>query len=254
MNYGLYLSASGVLTNLHRQDVIANNLANASTTGFKRQLAAIQQRRSEALENGDWSDFNPLLDRIGGGAFAHRTDSDFSEGPVRKTDNDLDLAIHGRGFFVIADAKGQPQLSRDGRFTMDPTGMLVHQATGRAVLDVNGQPIRLNPGQTTTIDEAGRIRQGDRVIDRIDVVDLPDKTAFSPAGSGLLRVGAEAWSQRRPATARLQQGYLEQSNVEPIREMVAMIEATRAITANANMIRYHDVVMDRAVNTLGRVS
>lgn len=254
MNYGLYLSASGVLTNLHRQDVISNNLANTSTTAFKRQLAAIQQRMPESLESGSWSDFDPLLDRMGGGVFAQRTSSDLSEGALQQTRNDLDVAIHGRGFFVMQDANGQPVVTRDGRFTLDAKGTLTHQTSGLAVLDGSGQPIVLEPGRTTTIDESGQLRQGGDVVAQIQVIDLPDEAVLVPAGEGKLRPASQAWQQRQPAQARLQQGFVEQSNVEPIREMVAMIEATRAITANSNMIRYHDTIMDRAVNTLGRVS
>ena len=255
MNYGLYLSASGVLTNLHRQDVISNNLANTTTTAFKRQLAATQQRLPESLESGGLDDFQPLLDRVGGGVFAHRTTNDLSAGTLQQTPNDLDVAIHGSGFFVMQDANGQPLVTRDGRFRLDDRGTLIHQASGLAVRDANGQPITLESGSTSTnIDANGWIYQGNEAVAQLQLVDLPEGTEFVPAGKGKLRPSAEGWAQRTDASAELQQGYLEQSNVEPIREMVAMIEATRAITANANMIRYHDTIMDRAVNTLGRVS
>src|ERR1043165_5413396 len=121
MNYGLYLSATGVLTNSHRQDVIANNLANSETVGFKRNLALFQQRRTEADSQGaaglsDQTD--PLLEKIGGGLLLSPTYVDHSQGTLEQTGQNLDVAIHGDGFFAVQDGK-QTRLTRDGRFLVD---------------------------------------------------------------------------------------------------------------------------------------
>src|ERR1044071_174904 len=99
MLYGLYLSATGVLANSHKQDVIANNLANAETVGFKRSMALFQQRRTEAqasLELGDQSD--PRLARMTGGMFSSPTHIDHTAGMVERTGSNLDVAIHGDGY------------------------------------------------------------------------------------------------------------------------------------------------------------
>src|SRR6185503_10320423 len=103
MIYGLYLSAAGVMTNAYRQDVISNNLANAETIGFKKDLARFQQRRTEAEERGDESGTNALLENIGGGVFASPTHVDLSQGEIESSSNNLDVALEGSGYFAVSD-------------------------------------------------------------------------------------------------------------------------------------------------------
>src|SRR6185503_17635483 len=95
MIYGLYLSASGVLTNSYRQDVIANNLANSETVGFKRSLALFKQRRTEASETGQTGLTDPRLEPLGGGMSALPTMIDHSQGSLEQSDGNLNVAING---------------------------------------------------------------------------------------------------------------------------------------------------------------
>ena len=111
MNYGLYLSATGVLANTYRQDVIANNLANAETVGFKRHLATFQQRPVESHFQGRPDLSDPTLDNIGGGFLVAPTQVDTSQGEFEPTGNNLDAAIFGNGFFAVQN-KGKTQLTR----------------------------------------------------------------------------------------------------------------------------------------------
>ena len=104
MIYGLYLSAAGVQTNSYRQDVISNNIANAQTVGFKRDLALFQQRRTEVSERGlSPSQSNALLEKLGGGVFASPTLIDHTQGELENTGNNLDVAIAGQGYFQAAN-------------------------------------------------------------------------------------------------------------------------------------------------------
>src|SRR5215210_5206856 len=110
MIYGLYLSAGGVVANSYRQDVLANNLANAETVGFKRNIPLFQQRLTESQQRqmtgqgASWSD--PLMERIGGGLLASPTLTDGTQGELEHTGSPMDVAIQGDGFFAVA-AKGQ---------------------------------------------------------------------------------------------------------------------------------------------------
>src|SRR5687768_1897415 len=102
MIYGLYLSATGIMTNSYRQDVIANNLANSETVGFKRDVALFKERLTQAQEQrikGDWS--NPLLEGIGGGTLAAPTIVDSTQGELEPTGSPLDVAIEGKGYFTV---------------------------------------------------------------------------------------------------------------------------------------------------------
>ena len=260
MNYGLYLSASGVLTNLYRQDVYANNLANVKTVGFKRDLAAARQRDPESVEDqlgGRVS--NRLLDRLGGGVLAARGRISFAPGSLQETGSDLDMALTGRNtFFAVAatDASGaeQVRLTRDGRFARDPNGQLVTVAGGHKVLDDKGQPISLPPVGKVHVDEAGNISVGEDQVATMQVASVADTTQLTKRGQGLF-----AWQgnvdPRQPAeTPDVRQGFVETSGVDPIMALMDLINATKAVTSNANLIRYHDLLMDRAVNTLGSVA
>src|SRR5437588_7471981 len=120
MIYGLYLSATGVLANSYRQDVIANNIANSETIGFKRDLALFQQRRTEAQERGSGAS-NAMLEALGGGALALPMQVDTSQGEMEPTDKNLDAAIEGRGFFTVMD-NGQTRLTRNGHFMVNRAG------------------------------------------------------------------------------------------------------------------------------------
>lgn len=253
MNYGLYLSAAGMLTNMYRQDVAANNLANAQTPAFKRDLAMLRQRQPESIEGFKSEDANALLDRLGGGVLADRTRIDLSNGSLKKTGNDLDLAVQGDGLFTIATEAGT-RLTRDGRFTLDPKNNHLMTTNGaHAVLDANGNPITLDPAARAVVDENGVIRQNGAAVARLGLLNV-GADDLTPRGEGFFEASEAALKNAPAADARVHQGYLEQSNVDPVMGMLEMIGASSAISANATMIRYHDLVMDRAVNVLGRVA
>ena len=150
MNYGMYLSATGVLTNSYRQDVIANNLANAETVGFKRNLALFHERLAEqivARQTGapGFEASDPLFDLMTGGTLAAPTAVDTRQGELEHTGNTLDVAIQGSGYFVVQHGN-EKQLTRDGRFMLDRAGNLIlaNSPVGVEIIDIlpAGQPTR----------------------------------------------------------------------------------------------------------------
>ena len=257
MNYGLYLSASGVLTNMYRQDVFANNLANANTVAFKRDVPAIRPRSPQAVETPLGFDVSQrLLDRLGGGVFAGPQQISFAAAPFRKTGNPLDAALEDpQAFFVVAqDDSAQPALTRDGRMTPNADGFLVTAVGGHLLLDTAGQPIAVNPSEPIELDAAGRVRQGQRVVGQLQITGVRDLTRLQKFGENLL-IFKDGRDGRRPADQpTIKVGFVEASGVDPIKALLRLVEATKAVTANGNLIRYHDQMMDRAVNVLGRVA
>ena len=253
MIYGLYLSATGVLTSSYRQDVIANNLANAQTVGFKRALAQFQQRPTEAQESGDMQNTNPMLEGIGGGLFVAPTGVDFTQGQIEATGNHLDVAIHGRGFFAVR--KGEDTfLTRNGRFMLDRDGYLsLADERGHRVLDANGKSIQLGPVSQSRINIAddGSVTVDEQLVSRIALLDVPDESQLVPAG-GTLMNGAEV-AKLKPASSTMHAGYLEESNVDPMSELTQLIAAQRQLEANANMIRYQDQTLSKLVNEVGKI-
>lgn len=260
MNYGLYLSASGVQVNMYRQDVFANNLANSRTVGFKTDLAPVRQRDPETVENSLGLDLRQdLLDKIGGGVLAARGRIDFSPGNLEQTYGPLDAALSDpHSFFVVrqTDANGQSsiRLTRDGRFTQNDQGQIVTVAGNHAVLDADDSPIFIDGQQPVHVDDAGNLKQNGQVIATLGVATVTDPNALRKEQNNLLRIDGDD-SLRQPSALRgMRSGYIETSAVDPIQSLMQVIGATKAATSNANMIRYHDTLMDRAVNTFGRVA
>lgn len=264
MNYGLYLSAAGALTSMHRQDVMANNLANLNTVGFKPDLAAFSARLPERLESGT-SDADPqlLLERLGGGLLADPTRVNLKQGDLVATHNDLDCAIQDDGFFVIHDGKSggaaadHLRFTRDGRFTLNQQGELVLAASGLRVMDTGDQPIRLDPQQKALINTDGSIVQGGAEVARLQISTVADKMTLSKAGDNLLRFpsgSGRSGNSRQPAVGTVHQGSIENSAVDPIMALNDMMNAAKAVQANATMMQYHDTILGQAINTFGRVS
>jgi len=260
MNYGLYLSASGLMTNLYRQDVFANNLANANTVAFKPDVATVKQRDPEAIEDPGFGDQHRLLDRLGGGVLAGPQRVAHNPGPPQQTGRALDLLIDDPdAFFVLrgVDARtGETRvnLTRDGRFTLNEQGQLVTASGGQPVLDAGGQPIRVDPDRPVAIDGAGRVRQDGDVAGRLQLVRTPDREQLVKLGGNRFAL-PEGDPRLEPVSQpAVRSGFVEGSGVDPIRALMQVISATKAASGQGNMIRYHDLLMDRAVNTLGRVA
>jgi flagellar basal-body rod protein FlgG len=253
MIYGLYLSATGVLTNSYRQDVIANNLANAQTVGFKRTLAAFVQRRTEAAESGELESTNRMLEGIGGGLFVAPTTVDYSQGRVESTGNGLDVAIHGNGFFAVRNGD-ETSLTRNGRFMLDREGYLaLADDSGHRVLDDRGRTISLGqtPQALVNIAKDGTITANGQPLARLALLNVPDPSQLIPEGATLLS-GVEV-SKLERADGTLQSGFLEESNVDPMTELTQLIQAQRQLEANANMIRYQDQTLSKLVNEAGKI-
>jgi flagellar basal body rod protein FlgG len=250
----LYLSAAGVMTNSYRQDVLANNLANAETTGFKQNLAMFRQRRTGSQElPGQAGMSNPLLDRMGGGTLAEPSVVDTSQGGFEETSNPLDAAIDGPGYFTVDD-HGREMLTRNGSFMVARDGTLI-MAGGKnlPVLDAGGHTIRLDGSQVnnTTITRDGQISQNAIPVARLGVVDVTNPRALRNEGGTLFSYGAPG--NLTASNSQVFGERVEQANVDPATEMAALMDTQRQLEANANMIHYQDETLDKLVNTVGKI-
>ena len=261
MNYGLYLSASGVLTNLYRQDVFANNLANVETTAFKRDVPSISQRDPESVEDHFGYEVSKrLLDRLGGGVLAAQQRIDFGPGPLQKTDRPLDMALESPDAFFTIHAlepgAQQPdlRLTRDGRFSRNAQGYLVTLAGGHRVLDINDQPIRITGEAPVKVDPTGRLYQQGEQFAKIQITAVTDKNQLAKHGENLFRFKDDRDIRTPDRQPTVKVGFIESSGVDPITTLMKLINSTKNVSANGNLIRYHDLLMDKAVNVLGRVA
>lgn len=264
MNYGLYLSASGVLTNLYRQDVYANNLANVETSGFKPDLPTIRQRDPESVEDDLGIEVSQrLLDRLGGGALASPGQIDFPVGPMQYTGRSLDLALPQRdSFFAVQalDAQGKTveRYTRDGQLSMTFDGMLT-TVSGQPVLDHEGKTIRVDPQQPLTINGQGDIIQDGDTVASLKVVRVADLSRLVKQGENLYRLDGEGQPQAGRLVQTLEQpelriGFVEGSAVDPVHALVQLMKTSRAIESNAQLMQYQNQLMNQATTVLGRLA
>jgi len=224
----LYTAASGMVAQSNKQDVIANNIANAQTPGFKRKRAveaSFQQTLEKSVaifEAGKKASASPVLPVL---AHAEAAD-DTSEGPVQSTGNPLNFAIQGTGTFEVGSGDAARQ-TRNGSFIVDKDGELA-TSDGEKVQGKSGS-IQMPKGEWTLTIDGTIVDAKGAEIDQI-------KIGGSEAGK-----------------TQVMQGYLEQSNVNTIREMVDMIANLRSYEANQKVISSVDGTLDKLINEAGRV-
>jgi len=253
MIYGLYLSASGVLSNSYRQNVIANNLANSETVGFKRDLTMFRQRLTAAQENPlDADRTESLMENIGGGLLAEPSFFDAQQGDLEETGNDLDVAIQGKGYFAVNTDKGT-RLTRDGQFMVDRSGKLIVSGHGdQQVLDAQQQPITLDSRAPVSIGADGKITQNGQEVAKLGVFNA-DPMKLKKEGGTLLSF-ADASAIQLSTDNTLHSKFVERANVDPSTELASLMDTQRQLEANANMIRYQDETLDKCVNDVGKIS
>jgi flagellar basal-body rod protein FlgF len=237
---GIYIAATGLLAESARQDVIANNLANATTTGFKRSETMASPFGDMLLHNMGMP-FQPQVGSLEMGAQVQGITMIDSQGGLRFTGNKLDMALVGTGHFTIDTPNGR-RYTRDGSFGMDSAGRLVTKE-GHPVLGTNG-PITLGPGEVR-VGANGTITQGTAVRGTLLMTAL-DPTSISQESAGLL-----AGTPAGTPTARVRQNHLEGSTVNVVSEMVELIRVMRSFEANQKSVLAHDEALQASLTKVG---
>ncbi|HKP79548.1 MAG TPA: flagellar basal-body rod protein FlgF [Phenylobacterium sp.] len=244
MDNAVYVGVSRQMVLRREMDIIANNIANLDTTGFK--VESLMQKTDPAEPARTLGGPRPVKF-----VAADMVARDFGQGAMNKTGAPLDMAIEGEGFFQIQTPTG-PCFTRDGRFTTDPGGRVVTQ-NGLPLLDDGGGEIVIDPekGQIS-IGADGTMSQGDERIGKVGLYAFANQGALEKAGDNTFRNSSNL--QPQPATAAsLRQGYLETSNVKPVLEITRMVEVSRAYESTAKMIDAEADLSRRSVERLGRV-
>lgn len=230
-------------------DVVANNMANASTTGFKRQLAVFRGHPSHDLARGQTGDDPPNWNQHSGGISTSTIATDYSTGPLMTTGRDLDVALAGQGFFRVANAEGQQFLTRDGRLAVNEVGQVITAGSGHQILQAGGAPLVLPLDyQTMMVSPAGevsvRTAAGENaVVGFLDIVQPQSTDQIEKIGDGTYRFQGPLVPAGPDAV--IKQGHLEGSGTRPMLEMMKMIESTRAVENNINMIKFQDETLSQ---------
>ncbi len=252
----LYLAGLAMQNQQTRLETVANNLANASTVGYKR-ASVFERNIQDARANfynvpGDLEQNDPPI-----GSYY-----DFSFGAFEKTDNPLDLAIDGKGFFLLKDSEGKDFLTRAGNFRLNEEGTIV--AMDGKFLMSNEGPINLskdylrNKGITNDnkelnirIDDEGYIYVNELQLAKIKLVDVQDLNSLQRISNQQFILTENAYLDNLDNNIKIKQGWLENSNVNLISEMVNMIELQRMYEAGSKVIQTNDGTLDKSIG-LGR--
>ncbi|MEO2083798.1 MAG: flagellar basal-body rod protein FlgF [Desulfurobacteriaceae bacterium] len=231
----MYVLAAGGERAMEQLDVTANNIANVNTPGFKKIL---EEEMSQHIPQNGGDAYNLLV-------FPRfkATHVLLSEGALKKTGNPFDLALKGDGFFAVK-TKGGEVYTRNGHFTLGADGKLV-DSNGNPVLGIDDREIILSGRGKVTVDKDGVIYEDGRKVAVLKVVNF---RSVSPVGDSYYRgIGSP-----QPTDAAVLQGYLESSNVNPVKEMVELINAQRRFEMYGNLIRGLDGLNQRSVE-IGKV-
>lgn len=256
---GLYTSATGMINEQRRVDVLANNLANASTTGFKAEGAtseAFYDVLAYKIKDTSEPGVAKKLGAMNLGVKIGETYTDYSEGSFITTNNDYDMAISGKGFFAVEFASKEKEgevstkYTRAGDFIVNTKGELVNR-NGDFVLDVNGEHIVLDPLVRPSMGTDGTIYQNGNAVATILVQDFENYNYLKKYGENYYDTVEGATPVESEAT--VYNGMLEASNVQTVKEMVNLINYQRAYETNQKMIQAHNETLDIAVNNLGKL-
>ena len=246
---GIYTSALGLIPLQKRLEAIANNLANVNTTGFKRDDSFTNELISASTLFRDGT-IDPSEKDL-----KEQTYTDFSQGVLQQTNNPLDVALDGQGFFAVQTQDGL-KLTRDGSFTLATDGTLVTR-NGDVVMGTSG-PIRIDDVeqlQTSqlVIERNGVIKAGNKIYGQLRIVTPERFNQLSKVGGNFYAL-KEGGTLREidPSAISVRQGFLEGSNVNPIDELVAMIQLQSNFEAGQKAIQSQDDSLNQA-NQVGQV-
>lgn len=251
---GLYTAAMGMNVQAKRLDLVSNDLANAGTTGYKKDVAVVSSFKEEYLARlNDSQHFEPnneIIGKITYGAKVDEVYTDFTQGSVIATSSATDLAIQGDGFFTVQTPNG-PAYTRDGNFMINQFGQFV-TSEGYSVMGQEG-PIELGEeyftqGNTIVVQNNGEIYLDGAYIDTLDMAAFTDQRSLTKLDDNLYT----STGARGEFTGSIIQNFLETSNVNTVSAMVDMITVARAYETNQKMIQTQDSLLGKAVNELGR--
>lgn len=251
---GLYSAFTAMEAAWRYQDVLANNIANANTAGFKREFASqepfadVLLSQQAAIPAPITARIQQVVGQIGTGKFIAEFATDFQSGIMRQTDNELDLALT-EGFFAVRTESGEIFHTRNGRFGRDANGDMV-TSLGHYVLGADGQPINL-PAENVTVTVDGAVL--DQAGNQLANLLIQD---FTP---GQLTRAGEAYFRAAPGAVAppvggpgLRQGFLEGSNSNLVEEMTSLLTVQRTYQANQAVLARLDGTLEQAAGELGR--
>lgn len=254
---GLYTAYTGMLNQQKKMDTLSNNLANADTTGYKKEgvtAKTFETQLAIKVKDGSNAYIDQQIGTLNLGVKIGENYTDYSQGSYRSTGNTYDLALSGNGFFNISfmNKAGEQSVkyTRDGNFTIDNEGALRTQ-DGDYVLGESGEIYIPENATDVSINKLGEIYADGEYVDTIKITDFEDYNYLKKYGENMY--DAVDGAIEKEADATIDQGYLEQSNINVVTEMVNMISLSRTYEANQKLIQTMDDALEKSANQIGKV-
>ncbi|MFP4687009.1 MAG: flagellar basal-body rod protein FlgF [bacterium] len=258
---GLYTGASGMVATQQRMDVISNNLSNSNTTGYKSLNIVNKAYPEKDLVRTDDNlqklpmgtiDKRPPLGSLNTGVTSDGTYTNFSQGQLRGTEDQLDLALEGEGFFVVQTDDGGEAYTRDGSFTVNSDNELV-TTRGKRVMGLEG--VIQIPEDMESLSITGRgqiVDQDNNILGNIQVAQFENPVKMEQLGDNMFRQGENNPRIDPPENYKIHQGFLERSNVDAIKQMIDMIEVNRHNEVQSTVIKQQNKLLGQAISRVGR--
>jgi flagellar basal-body rod protein FlgG len=237
MNSGMYSALSGNMNMMEKLNVVANNLANLNTIGFKKDRISFEKVMDAVNNPSAGVNDAPVQPEV-------RVNTDYSAGSVTRSGNTLDVAIDGDGFFMVNTPEGRAY-TRQGSFRIDSTGKLT-TVDGFEVLSRGGGPITITGGKVG-INTQGEISIDDQVVGTIGVVDFPKPYQLQKKGNALFVPTDPQATAQQSTKSKIMQGHLESSNVNAVQEMLQILESGRNFESCQRVVRTYDEMAGKAI-------
>lgn len=261
MNQSLWIAKTGLDAQQTKMSVISNNLANASTTGFKRGRAVFEdllyQNQRQVGAQSTQQTLYPTGLMVGTGVRTVATGKLFSQGALSQTGNPLDVAIEGKGFVQVLMPDGSMAYTRDGAFQVDAQGQLVN-SNGYPVqpsISIPTDAISITIGVDGTISVRQPGGNGTTQVGALQLVDFVNPAGLQPIGGNMYIESSASGTPQTGAPGQnglgtVMQGFIEGSNVNVVEELVSMIETQRAYEMNSKAISTSDQMLQFVTNNL----
>ncbi len=249
MNIGLYQSAASLSALERWQEAVAQNMTSSQTSGYRKRTVQFSTESTGKLNLNPGSKLSSSNEMQSVFTRANNGIS-FTGGETEPTHRDLDLALQGEGFFEIKTPDGGRAYTRSGQFQMRADRTVV-TAGNCELLTEGGSPIVMLPGSAPlTFNQNGTVYQGTTALGKVSIQKFSNTDALIPSAGGLFTASPAA-GMSAVEKPDLLQGYIEQSNVQPLREMVDMVLISRAYEANQKIITTVDQQMEKTLQALG---
>lgn len=256
---GIESAAQGMMSIMTQNDIIANNLANINTAGFKQSTAVFKNAYEASLNHietsNGYSKYGQKLGSLSVGSMVDATVLDFNQGGIKPTGNDLDLAITGQGLFTLESPDGNELYTRNGSFLKSQDGFIT-DINGNKLMAENG-PIKIPPGKTTDIkkfkiNENGFVSYDNKIVDKLKISDFEDRNTLEKLGTSLFKQTEN--STIIPAKDfGITQGALESSNANTVDCMIKSIHGERIYESLSKVIQNSDRTLQKTISDVGRI-